>query len=608
METMTNKIRYDFAALRQEFLEIFQDFSTAMDIEKVRRVLGKNLFKQLGTQENQIRDRLAGEFSLVVVGDFKRGKSTLINALLGTQIVTTNVTPETVSINQIQYGRELKIQACLADGGRISLEPEDLSAERLLPILDKLPQKVSHLSIDAPVEWLQGMRLVDTPGTGDIFKQFDSQVHAYLSQADAVIFVISALSPLSMSERAFLQLAILPQDFPKLFFVVNMMDMARSDADAQRLLDTITTKITRLFPNARVFGVSALDEFCRIQSLGRPNPERAQVLEADFQIFRDCLQESILLNRDLIHLNRATAQMERILQGLESQISLLRQAMQTDKLRLSQAVAQCENESSELVTKIKQHKQIMQDAIAQFSEQACQWMTEFIIRLQKEAIATIPNYQMNDIRRHYHFFLTNSLRKAISLCLDAHRAAIVKSAEQTITAISEDFHSLIDLRLSDTKVAKVTFGDLAWTNFDTLQMVLHYSPFELISDLLIGQARMSQGASQTNSFQEKLKNALPELASSLTQQIQSVYNNIAAKIEQQIETAYQQDIEKSLETLRQAQELSAAGEQKIATTDQDLPEILSILTDTRSALKGFKQKLWSEIGGTEVKLEVFPAT
>jgi len=605
---MTNKIRYDFAALRQEFLEIFQDFSTAMDIEKVRRVLGKNLFKQLGTQENQIRDRLAGEFSLVVVGDFKRGKSTLINALLGTQIVTTNVTPETVSINQIQYGRELKIQACLADGGRISLEPEDLSAERLLPILDKLPQKVSHLSIDAPVEWLQGMRLVDTPGTGDIFKQFDSQVHAYLSQADAVIFVISALSPLSMSERAFLQLAILPQDFPKLFFVVNMMDMARSDADAQRLLDTITTKITRLFPNARVFGVSALDEFCRIQSLGRPNPERAQVLEADFQIFRDCLQESILLNRDLIHLNRATAQMERILQGLESQISLLRQAMQTDKLRLSQAVAQCENESSELVTKIKQHKQIMQDAIAQFSEQACQWMTEFIIRLQKEAIATIPNYQMNDIRRHYHFFLTNSLRKAISLCLDAHRAAIVKSAEQTITAISEDFHSLIDLRLSDTKVAKVTFGDLAWTNFDTLQMVLHYSPFELISDLLIGQARMSQGASQTNSFQEKLKNALPELASSLTQQIQSVYNNIAAKIEQQIETAYQQDIEKSLETLRQAQELSAAGEQKIATTDQDLPEILSILTDTRSALKGFKQKLWSEIGGTEVKLEVFPAT
>jgi septin family protein len=60
--------------------------------EKLALVLGSSLLKQLRNQENQICERLEGDFSLVVVGNFKRGKSTLINALLGTPVVTTNVT------------------------------------------------------------------------------------------------------------------------------------------------------------------------------------------------------------------------------------------------------------------------------------------------------------------------------------------------------------------------------------------------------------------------------------------------------------------------------------------------------------------------------------
>lgn len=65
-------------------------------------------------------------------------------------------------------------------------------------------------------------------------------------------------------------------------------------------------------------------------------------------------------------------------------------------------------------------------------------------------------------------------------------------------------------------------------------------------------------------------------------------------IEQQIETAYRQDIEASVSAMRQAQQLSTQGEQRITATNQYLEEVLLFLGNTHSSLKSFKQKLWSE--------------
>jgi len=594
MEPQAKAIRYEFTHLRQEFLENLNDFSAWVQTEKLATFLGSSLLKQVRNQENQIRDRLKADFSLVIIGDFKRGKSTLINALLEMPVVTTNVTPETVTINEIKYGSELRIDACLVDGGRVRLETEELQAEQLVPLLEKLPQKVSHLSIKATVEWLRGLCLVDTPGTGDIFKQFDSQVHAYLYHADAVLFVVSALVPLAESEQAFLRLSLLPQDFPKLFFVVNMMDIARTEQEAERLSNSIKTKISRVFPNAYVFGLSALDEVSRIQSLPRPNPNRALALEADFKAFRECLQKSILLNRDLIQLDRATTQMEQMLQEFESKLKLLQHAIQSDQLKLSRAIAQCEDESSELFSQINQHKQVMRDEISQMREQACYWINEFMERLETEAIATIPNFKLDDIRRHFHFFLTDSLRKGISQCLDAHRSQIIESANKANKAILEDFHLLTEVSLAESDVAQATFGDLPWTNLDTIHLLMEFSPFKLFAHLLIGQAKESEALSQTIDYKQKLQKNLPELRRTIAEEIRSLYSNIADKITAQIETAYRQDIEASVSAMRQAQELSTKGEEQIAATNQCLQEASLLLTDTYSSLKSFKQKLWSE--------------
>ncbi|PMB51511.1 dynamin family protein [Fischerella thermalis CCMEE 5201] len=596
MESLAKSLSYDFTYLRQEFLEILTNFTQELRLEKFQNALGKRLIKQIQSQINQILTRLDADFVLVVIGDFKRGKSTLINALLGEAIVTTDVLPETVTINHIQYGSEHKIYICLTDGGQIQLTKEELKSERLNQILAQLPQPISHLTIETPNKWLRGLRLVDTPGTGDIFKRFDRQVHTYLLQADAVVFVSSALAPFAESEQAFLQMSVIPQDFPKVFFILNRMDDIRTDPEAARLLNGTYKKISNLFPNPQLFGISALDEFCRIQSLSRPNHACAATLETAFQEFRQCLEQTIRLQRDLIQLDRATDHTDQMLEEMEDSLLLLRNAMQADRERLSRVISQCEDPTSELFGKVAQHIKLMKNEINQLSDQACQWMNEFLNRIDNEAIASIHKFKVEDIKRHFQFFLTNSLREAIDKCLAVHKPTIFASYQKAQKAIFAEFKNLTNVSSIEDTVEQKTGAnhEYSGTNIDTFEILSGCDTSTFIADLIIRQIQDLKTARQNVNYQQKLQTVLPDFKLAIIKEIRLLYENIATKIEQQIENAYSQDIETSLSVMQQAQEVCAQEAQTVTATNEALQEALSILHHARQQLKVLKQKLCSE--------------
>lgn len=587
---------YNLEQLSQEFLSGLDDFLDWLRTEKIRNVLGQDLTRKIRAQEKQIRTRLGSDFSLVVVGDFKRGKSTLINALLGSQIVSTAVTSETVTINVIQYGEKLRVEACLIDGGRVELQPDQISCKQLLPILQSFPKPISHLHIEAPVEWLKGLRLVDTPGTGDIMKRFDKKVHAYLSQADVLIYVMFTPAVLSESERAFLQCSVLPQDFPKVFFIVNRLDEI-NEFESQRLMEQTRSHISNLFPNSYTFGLSALDEFHRLQGIERPNPSRSSALESEFQLLRNCIHNSILLNRDLIQLDRATDLMDQMLFDFETSMALIRRAIQSDQQQLDEAIQQCENDTSRLYTRLEQHKQQIHQTINLLCEEALDWMNIFITRLDHETIITISQYQLKDVQKHFHFFLTDALRKAISQCIDTHCPRIAESVDETLKLMTDEFRYLSNKNLFNLDVAQATFGDLTWTNLDTLNLLLELSGsdgiFELAGHLLLRQAKDLQELRQSSQYIRRLKDSLPKLRQTVDQEVRCLYNDIAQKIEIHITEAYQQAIDSSISAMRQAQEIASQGNQHINITNEGLQEALTLLSDTRIFLKSFKKKLWS---------------
>jgi small GTP-binding protein len=150
-----------------------------------------------------LRGRLAERrLRVLVAGEAKRGKSTLINALLGRALLPTGVTPLTALATTVRYGREEGAAAMFRDGRaeRFPLSAlDDLVTERGNPGNRRNLASVD-VTADAPL-LAHGVELVDTPGTGSVYAHNTAEAEAALETMDVAVFVLTADPPVSASER-----------------------------------------------------------------------------------------------------------------------------------------------------------------------------------------------------------------------------------------------------------------------------------------------------------------------------------------------------------------------------------------------------------------------
>ena len=146
----------------------------AMETVAVQRALDE--LAALGTDRDReqigaLRDRLDGaRLRVLVAGEAKRGKSTLINALLGRALLPAGVTPLTAVATTVRYGDDPHAQVRFADGHE---EKQPLPALPDLVTERGNPRNQRHIAAvtvyaDAPL-LADGVELVDTPGTGSVF-------------------------------------------------------------------------------------------------------------------------------------------------------------------------------------------------------------------------------------------------------------------------------------------------------------------------------------------------------------------------------------------------------------------------------------------------------
>jgi GTP-binding protein EngB required for normal cell division len=150
-----------------------------------------------------LRERLdAARLRVLVAGEAKRGKSTLINALLGRAVLPAGVTPLTAVSTTVRYGDDPHAEVRFADGHEekqpVSALP-DLVTERGNPANRRRIAAVT-VYLDAPL-LAGGVELVDTPGTGSVFAWDTAAAHEALETMDAAVFVLTADPPVSAAER-----------------------------------------------------------------------------------------------------------------------------------------------------------------------------------------------------------------------------------------------------------------------------------------------------------------------------------------------------------------------------------------------------------------------
>lgn len=176
-----------------------------------------------GRMEEELKKLEDNLFYLVVLGQFKRGKTTLINALLGENLLPTAVVPLTSVITLIRYGKERSIVVRFLDNTEKNISFNELSlyiTERENP---KNQRGVKVVEITIPSPFLEGgVVLVDTPGIGSTFLHNTETSYDFLPRADAALFVLSVDPPLSEAEGRYLN--DIASSVSTIFFVLNKID------------------------------------------------------------------------------------------------------------------------------------------------------------------------------------------------------------------------------------------------------------------------------------------------------------------------------------------------------------------------------------------------
>jgi small GTP-binding protein len=154
-----------------------------------------------------LRERLrAARLRVLVVGEAKRGKSTLVNALLGREVLPTGVTPLTAVPTTVTYGTREATEVAFADGRTAHCPLSALGefgTERGNPGNSRGVAAIT-VRLDSPI-LARGVEIVDTPGTGSVHAHNTAAADGVLPTMDAAIFVLTADPPVSAAERDLLE-------------------------------------------------------------------------------------------------------------------------------------------------------------------------------------------------------------------------------------------------------------------------------------------------------------------------------------------------------------------------------------------------------------------
>ncbi|HYM60959.1 MAG TPA: dynamin family protein [Thermoanaerobaculia bacterium] len=234
--------------------------STGSDLLDQLRAMATDIGEtEVAEAARRLAERIAeGRFYVACLGQFKRGKSTLINALIGMPLLPVGIAPVTAAITIVRYGDRIGARVVYEDSRSESVEPsalEDYVSEQ------RNPGNVKHVrvvEVAVPSELLaSGMCLVDTPGLGSIFRQNTETTRAFLPHIDAALFVLGADPPISGEEAAVAE--AIAREVPRMLFVLNKADRFSVDDVAEAAAFTRDALTQRTGREVCLFTVSAIE-------------------------------------------------------------------------------------------------------------------------------------------------------------------------------------------------------------------------------------------------------------------------------------------------------------------------------------------------------------
>ena len=421
----------------QELLKLSEEIALVNTAESIKETLEK------------AKDE---HFEVAIVGEFKRGKSTLINALLGQEVLPADVLPATATLNRVTYSTEPYVQVEYKNGEseRVEIDRLEEYVTKLTSESERKAETVKEATVYYDTEFCRNnVDIIDTPGLNDD-DQMTNVTMSIIPKIDAAVFVISANSPFSQFEKEFLEKKMLTSDVGRIIFVVNCFGTFTQD-DENKIVETVRTRIGKYVMEKakKVMGEDSREFAVYKRKIGTPRvigvyAKRAltaktsgdqELLEqSNFPEFENALETLLTQERGVITLqilaNKITNSGTEILRSIVMQENALMMANDEFMEKYDAAIKEIDE-----IRNMKRSEFVkINDAANKVFEDLRPVLDNYWSNIEEAAMEVIDNFQMSsdDFKKDRLKLVSSKLTEKIKESMEARAQIICEQIQNSI--------------------------------------------------------------------------------------------------------------------------------------------------------------------------------
>ena len=554
---------------------------------------------------------LSNSFNLVILGQFKRGKTTLINSLIGKEILPSSVVPLTSVVTILKHSGEINCNIYTQDGSNKIVRLEELADYITEKGNPKNIRSVRCARIEYPSPFLEkGMLLVDTPGVGSTFLHNTETTYEFLDHLDAALFLMSADVPISQVEKELLD--TIKGSTQKIFFVLNKIDnltpqeIEEISAFNKHVLEEMGFTVQEILP------ISAREAL-----KAKVTNNEVQLSQSGLLNLEEALNRFLSLEKGNIVLNTAISKIKRIITQTLSQIAIEKKTLLASGEELENKL----NTFHKLVANLKQDREDITYLLKGESDKLCLKVEDLLKTFEEKEIPRIK-------QRLQDFFDKNSDANPTTL-RDEMQKVIKEEVTKGFDVFRKDTEQIFSNTIQETFTRFTKRSNNIVNEFKTAAEIL----FEVAMDPLEFSVELTKDAGFYYVVQEYtaptdeevksiLRTFLPKSMSrkmvlrEMLERAPSDVSRNCGRTRYDLTSRIRKTIDyyaKQLQTLgsdltSQIEQAIQKGQERRRAGSESIRIELNLLAGKAKTLEEYKEKLtnvWNTVNPAEVKHERF---
>lgn len=516
-------------------------------LEAVKSATAKLQALGFATTANEMNTlyRLASakDFTVAVVGEFSRGKSTLINRLLGAPVLPEGNLPTTAMLTRIVYGAQptLTLRRKGVDPKPVALTPEawqGLTANNF----GADDEAQGLVKVTYPCRWLgeYGITIIDTPGAGDLDSHRAKQIERALITTDGAIIAIDATRALSLTERLFIEHKITSRGVPFMAVAVTKLDLI-SEQEGAEVIAYVSNRLSEMGLYVPVVDAANVDALKKIMVGWMANPRRRELLDSWLRINARAIAETAraFLQQEQQIINAKDAEKEELIRQRNSALMELHQNWETLRKEMESRCTKCyeafmaaANEAGENMTETLCHEADRQQHPKDWLEKEYAYRTKRELSAISASLDNLVAKRLaNDVR-----WLNGELNKQFKTLVGGEIESF-KAKDDFQPTVDDGALKLENLKNKSIKAtvatSALTIGAVLMLGGAGAPLILATMGVGTSTNILSRMLIEKTGARQREELKRLISKQVPELiaqssAGSRTR-IKIIYNNVIAE-------------------------------------------------------------------------------